>query len=98
MFYLYFQEDSKDFVTRENLDDKIEELLSNEINFNHAITPDGEKIHSTKPPGNLVEWKGPSPTAYIMGGLRPGGSEWNFIFRDQETGFVNERKKEKEKI
>lgn len=88
-------EDSEDFVTQENLDEKIEELLSKEVNFNFAITPDGEKIHSTKPPGNLDGWKGPSPTAYIMGGMRPGSKEWNSVFRNHKTGFEKMDKKEK---
>ena len=39
-----FQEDSKDFVTLDNLEEKIDELLSDETYFNYAITPDGEKI------------------------------------------------------
>jgi len=83
-------EDSKDFVTQENLEDKINELLDARDYFNYAITPQGAKIHSTKPPSNLGDWKGASPTAYIMGGIKPGSSDWNFIFRGKEVAQEKE--------
>ena len=54
-----------------------------------------KKLYSTKPPGNLDNWKGPSPTAYIMAGIKPGSSEWNLIFCNQKTGFEKLKKKRK---
>ena len=91
----FFQSEAEDFVTPENLEDKITACLDTDINFNYAITPTGEKIRSTEPPGNLDSWKGPSPSAYISGGYKPGSGEWNFIFKDQKTGF---EQKEKDKF
>lgn len=36
------QEQSKDFVTMENLEEKITECLDNEVNYNFALTMTGE--------------------------------------------------------
>ncbi len=82
-FETLLQEESKNFVTRENLDEKIAYALENEVNYNFALTPDGQKLYSTKPPGNFSEhgWKGPSPAAFQLGGIRQG--EWDFIFKKQ---------------
>ncbi|XP_065648240.1 uncharacterized protein LOC100199075 isoform X2 [Hydra vulgaris] len=77
-------EESKTFVNPENLDDKITFALENETYYNYAITPFGEKIISQKPPGNLGVWKGPSPTAYIIGGIKPGSAEWKSAFENTE--------------
>lgn len=61
-------------MTLENLDEKIEECLENETNYNFALTPDGEKIYSTKPPGNLsTHIYGPGPVAYMF---TPLSKEW----------------------
>lgn len=67
-------------MTKENLEEKIAFALENEVNYNFAINPKGEKLYSTKPPGNFSEhgWKGPSPAAFQLGGYRFG--EWDFIF------------------
>lgn len=77
-------EESKDFVTAENLEENLTAALEKEINFNYAITSEGKKIHSTKPPGNLDDWKGASPSAYIMGGIKPGSGQWNIIFQGRD--------------
>ncbi|XP_066930515.1 small ribosomal subunit protein mS26-like [Clytia hemisphaerica] len=77
-------EESKSFVTKENLDQKIEEALENPVNYNFALKTNGEKIISTKPPGNLDGWKGANPSAYALGGIQQGSGEWNFIFRSQK--------------
>lgn len=78
---LLFQEESKTFVTKENLEEKIAYALENEENYNFAITPEGEKIYSTKPPGNFSEhgWQGASPAAFFMGGISLG--EHDFLFQ-----------------
>merc|ERR1712080_751010 len=73
-------EESKDFISFDNMDEKIESVLSNTVNFNYAITPYGEKIHSTKPPGNLDGWKGPSPSAYAAGGVEMPGLKVGGLF------------------
>ena len=79
--FIDFQEESKTFVTPENLDEKINEALDNVINYNYALKPNGEKVYSTQPPGNLNGWKGANPSAYALGGIQPGSGEWNFLFR-----------------
>lgn len=38
---------SKNFITMENLEEKIEAALANEMNYNFALSPSGEKIDST---------------------------------------------------
>ena len=83
IFSLNLQEESKSFATRENLDEKIAFALDNVVNYNFAITPDGDKLHSTKPPGNfdLHGYKGPSPASFYLGGMRQG--EWDFVFEKQ---------------
>jgi len=81
-------EESKNFVTLENIDEKIEQALTNDVtSHNFALTVDWKKIHSTKPPGNLEGWKGPPPTAYIAGGIEYGSDEWNEAFGDFDPGF-----------
>ena len=57
------QEESKSFVTSENLEEKIQEVLSKETNYNFAITADGRKLFSREPPHNLG-MPGPGPLAY----------------------------------
>lgn len=81
-------EESKEFITLENMDEKIDEALENIVNFNYAITSAGNKIYSKKPPGNLDGYKGASPTAYIAGGLRPNSEEWSLAFKDRDTEFA----------
>lgn len=63
-------EESKNWVTEENLDEKIAFCLENEINYNFALTPSGEKISSTLPPGciDTVE-NAPGPAANYPTGL-----------------------------
>ena len=39
------QEESAGFITMENLDEKIEEALQNEVDYNFAISPTGQKIY-----------------------------------------------------
>ncbi len=68
------------------------------MNYNFAITPDGQKLHSTKPPGNFDEhgWKGPSPAAFQAGGMRQG--EWDFVFRkNYQTTKEKEQRQEENK-
>eukprot|EP00795_Rhopilema_esculentum_P012052 gene12052-2643_t len=91
-------EESKDFVTKENLDEKIAYALENEVNYNFALTPNGKKLYSTKPPGNFEhhQWKGASPAAYQISGHRFG--EWDFLFEKKyattvEKETVNEELK-----
>lgn len=64
----------------ENLEEKIAYALDNEVNYNFAITPDGQKLYSTKPPGNFSEhgWKGSSPAAFSMGGISLGENDFLF--------------------
>lgn len=84
MLHTYFsQEEQKDFVTKENLDDKIAHALDNPVNYNFALNGNGEKILSTFPPGNLNGWKGANPSAYSLGGIQQGGAKWNYIFRKE---------------
>ena len=56
-------------MTFENLEEKIQEVLSNETNYNFAITSEGTKITSKEPPNNLGV-QGPGPLAYQAAGLR----------------------------
>lgn len=56
-------------MTFENLEEKIREVLSNETNYNFAITSGGTKISSKEPPNNLGV-QGPGPLAYQAAGLR----------------------------
>ena len=53
----------------DNLEEKIEEVLKTETNYNFALTIDRRKIFSKKPPNNMgVE--GPGPAAYLGPGLK----------------------------
>lgn len=61
----------------ENLEEKIQEVLSNETNHNFALTSDGSKIISQEPPSNLGI-QGPGPVAYQGAGVK-------FYNRDQKT-------------
>jgi len=79
-------EESKNFLTLEKLDEQIDNILDNETNFNYAVTMEGDKIHSTKPPGNLDNWKGASPVAYALGGLGPGTKEFEEAFEGKGLG------------
>ena len=64
------QEESKNWVTEENLEEKIAYCLENETNYNFAITPSGERIYSTTPPGCVdSEENTPGPAAYYPKGL-----------------------------
>ena len=49
-FYLtYFQEKSKNFITYENLDDRIAKALENPIVYDYAIDMNGKKFYLPKP-------------------------------------------------
>lgn len=66
----FVQEESKNWVTEENLEEKIAYCLENETNYNFAITPSGERIYSTTPPGCIdSEENAPGPAAYYPKGL-----------------------------
>jgi len=84
-------EESKNFLTLEKLDEQIDSILDDETNFNYAVTREGEFIHSTKPPGNLDDWKGASPIAYSMGGLGPGTKEFEEAFDGKGLGSYMRR-------
>ena len=94
--YIYFQEESKHFVTKENLEEKIEYALENESNYNFAITPDGDKLYSTKPPGNFTDigWRGTSPAAFLMGGISLG--ENDFLFEKRYASTVENQNDEEQ--
>ena len=47
----------------ENLEEKIQEVLKTETNYNFALTVDRRKIMSREPPSNLG-MAGPGPAAY----------------------------------
>lgn len=85
--------ESKDFITFDNMDEKIDEALENMVNFNYCITSEGRKIYSTKPPGNLDGWKGAGPMAYISGGIAYGTSEFQSVFKGRDlVGFNLKRR------
>ena len=52
----------------ENLEEKIQEVLKTETNYNFALTADRRKIMSREPPSNLGT-QGPGPAAYQGAGL-----------------------------
>jgi len=89
-------EESKHFVTKENLEEKIEYALENESNYNFAITPDGDKLYSTKPPGNFTDigWRGTSPAAFLMGGISLG--ENDFLFEKRYASTVENQNDEEQ--
>ncbi|XP_032221934.2 uncharacterized protein LOC5520939 isoform X2 [Nematostella vectensis] len=58
-------EESKEFITPDNLDEKIAYALENETNYNFALTPEGKKLHSTRPPGN-ANMDMPGPAAFVL--------------------------------
>lgn len=43
-YHVSVQEHSKGFVTMENLEEKIEEALAKEVNYNFALSISGKKI------------------------------------------------------
>lgn len=47
------QEEAKNFITVENLDQRIEEALDNPKNYNFAIDKDGKVVKRT-----VLEWNG----------------------------------------
>ena len=53
----------------ENLEEKIQEVLKTETNYNFALTADRRKIMSREPPSNLGT-KGPGPAAYQGAGFK----------------------------
>ena len=53
----------------ENLEEKIQEVLTTETNYNFALTADRRKIVSREPPNNLGR-SGPGPAAYQGSGLK----------------------------
>ena len=55
----------------ENLEEKIQEVLKTETNYNFALTADRRKIMSREPPSNLGT-QGPGPAAYQGAGLKFG--------------------------
>ncbi|XP_028399216.1 28S ribosomal protein S26, mitochondrial-like [Dendronephthya gigantea] len=61
-------EESKSFVTMENLEEKIREVLETETNYNFALTAQRKMIISREPPNNLGV-HGPGPAAYQRAGL-----------------------------
>ena len=56
-------------MTMENLEEKIQEVLKTETNYNFALTADRSKIVSREPPSNLGVL-GPGPAAYQGAGLK----------------------------
>ena len=66
------QEESKNWVTKENLEEKISYCLEHETNYNFALSPTGEKIYSNSAPGCLdTEENAPGPAAYLTTGRKP---------------------------
>lgn len=59
------QEESKDFITPENLEEKIAFALDNETYYNFALKPNGERIYSTAPPGN-TDTELPGSAAFVF--------------------------------
>ena len=73
-------------MTPENLEEKITECLENETNYNFALTPGGERIYSTKPPGNVsTHVYGPGPAAYMFTPLSKDWVEFNNKNENKET-------------
>lgn len=85
-------EESKEFITPENIDEKIDAVLENVVNYNFALTSEGNKIYATKPPGNLDGFKGASPTAFIAGGINSFSNEFQTAFQGQDLGGYNLRR------
>lgn len=46
-FAFMFQEEAKDFITMDNLDERIEEALDNPKNYNFAIDREGRVVKRT---------------------------------------------------
>jgi len=46
---ILFKEQSKNFITKENLDEKVREALENPINLDYAIDLNGAKIENVQP-------------------------------------------------
>lgn len=68
-------------MTPENLEEKIAHCLENEINYNFALSPSGEKHYSTSPPGCIdTEENAPGPAAYSAGlPSKPGHQEADLL-------------------
>jgi len=63
-------EECKNWVTKENLEEKIQYCLEHETNYNFALLPNGEKLHSVSPPGCIdTEENAPGPAACLTTGL-----------------------------
>lgn len=87
-----------DFVTPENLEEKITECLENETNYNFALTPDGKRIYSTKPPGNIsTHMYGPGPAAYMFAPLSKDWVELNNMNENKETKPKEQNENDKDK-
>ena len=72
------QEESKNWVTKENLEEKIAYCLEHETNYNFALTSTGEKVFSDSTPGSVdTEENGPGPSAYVSRVSRTQ-SQYNF--------------------
>lgn len=72
-FWLHFaQEESKNWVTKENLEEKIAYCLEHETNYNFALSPSEEKHYVVSPAGCVdTEENAPGPAAYVTSGSRP---------------------------
>lgn len=71
-------EESKNWVTKENLEEKIAYCLEHETNYNFALTSTGEKVFSDSTPGSVdTEENGPGPSAYVSRVSRTQ-SQYNF--------------------
>ena len=86
------QEESVHFVTPENLEEKIEECLTNETNYNFALTPRGDRIYSTTPPGNISSHVyGPGPAAYKLAPLSDDWIELNSDGKNMDTNIKDKK-------
>jgi len=50
-FAFMFQEEAKDFITMDNIDERIEEALDNPKNYNFAIDKEGRVVKRT-----VIQW------------------------------------------
>ena len=69
-FFILCREESENWVTSENLEEKITYCLEHETSYNFALSPTGEKHYSTSLPGciDTVE-NAPGPAAQYPTGL-----------------------------
>lgn len=85
LYFFILQEESKDFVTPENLEEKIAHALENETNYNFALTSSGQKLFSKSPPGNVnTELHAPGHAAF-MNSSPSVQREWNTSLTDNES-------------